>query len=91
METGADWLEAMDSPEIGQNQRREQNLEFARLHKVFDEDARARELLDFWRRTVVRKRVPVNASIQEYAAHEAVRAFISVIEDQLRFAQTEGR
>lgn len=85
------WLDDMDDPSIGQNKQREQNLEFARLHKVFEEDPRGRELLEFWQKTVMRKRVPANATLQEYAAHEAVRCFIQTIEDQLRFATTEGR
>lgn len=86
-----DWLESMDSPGDAREEQRSKSLDFARLHLLFVEDARGRELLDFWQKTVMRKRVPVNATVQEYAAHEAVRSFVQTIEDQLRFAQTEGR
>lgn len=87
---GGDWLESMDDPEGARQAQKDRGLDFAKMHLVFLEDARGRALIEFWQKTVLRKRVPVNASVQEYAAHEAVRNFVQTIEDQIRFAQTEG-
>lgn len=65
-------------------------LEFAKLYLVFESDPRAKRILDHWRETLLHKRTPTNASIQEYAANEAVRCFIAGIEGQLKQARSRA-
>lgn len=60
--------------------------EMARLHAVFVTDDRAAKLLEYWKQ-MVRVRTPVNASIQEYASKEALRAFVEKIEDEIAKAR----
>lgn len=66
-------------------------LEVASLYLVFTRDPVAKRLLAMWDEQLGRKRVPVNATVQEYAATEAVRAFVDGIHRQIEFATTEGR
>jgi hypothetical protein len=44
-------------------------------------------LLEHWERTLGRRRTPVNAQVQEYAANEALRAFVQGIREQIEMAQ----
>jgi len=67
----------------------EERQRFAALHSVFILDARAKELLKYWQETA-RERTPVNATIQEYAAREAVRSHVQMIEEQIVLAQKGG-
>lgn len=67
------------------NQQRAKQIEFAKLHTVFLLDERARQLLASWRK-VAAQRVPVNATIDQYARAEAVRSFVATIEDQIAIA-----
>jgi hypothetical protein len=65
-------------------------VEFARNYQVFETEPRAAALLKHWDATILRRRTPVGASIQQYAADEAIRAFVAGIHDQLRIAH-EGK
>lgn len=56
------------------------------LHSVFLTDDRAKALLVLWEQACDR-RVPVNASIQEYAAAEAVRSFVQTVKNQIALAK----
>lgn len=82
-------------PELGAAERemtRLKAVEFAQQYRyLFVENATGARLLDYWTRTLARKRTPVNATIQEYAATEAVRAFIEDIRAQIELTRTEGR
>lgn len=83
-----DWLYGEGD---AQETQRAAAVSFAQAYMVFVEDSRARELLSHWDKTLRRRRVPVNASIQEYAANEALRDFIEKIYQQIEFAQNDGR
>lgn len=58
---------------------------------AFVRNPAGRVILEHWTRTIARKAVPVDSSIQKYAAAEAVRAFIEGINAQIQLAQTEGK
>jgi hypothetical protein len=83
-----DWLND------GEAQRRAQqdNLNFAKLYvEVFVNNAAGKAILSQWTNGIGKKRTPVNGTLQEYAANEAVRVFIQAIQDQIDLAQSEGR
>mgnify|MGYP000876534607 CR=1 FL=1 len=84
-----DWLDS-EAIDAARGELAEKRLEFARNYLVFDTDSRAKALLDHWEQHVLRKRTPVGASLQQYAADEAVRAFVGGILEQLRIAR-EGK
>jgi hypothetical protein len=58
----------------------------AKLVLVFLHDERGKELLKLWQQAA-RTRIPVDATIQQYAAHTAFRQFVQMIEDQIVIAQ----
>lgn len=67
-------------------------LDYSKLYQyTFVDNPAGARLLKEWEERLVRKAVPVNAPITEYAAVEAVRAFVNGIVAQIKFAQTEGR
>lgn len=70
---------------------REQGLRIAKLYTVFQSNEQCRELLALWESTLANKRTPVNATINEYAANEALRAFVQGIHEQIRLAKTLDR
>lgn len=82
----SDWLNP-DNEKIASAQRAAA-LEIASRYLVFQTNQQARELLAMWDQQIRRKRTPLNASIQEYAANEAMRAFIEGIHDQINIALT---
>lgn len=84
-----DWLDS-DAAPAARAELQAKHVEFAQLYLVFEQDSRARALLDHWDKAMLRKRTPVGASLQQYAADEAVRAFVSGIHEQLRVAR-EGK
>lgn len=65
-------------------------VEFAKNYLIFDLDPRGRAIFEHWTTVYARKRTPVNASIGEYAANEAMRAFIENIREQINYARREG-
>ena len=71
----------------GRETQLNKDLEFAQTHLFFDTDPRAAALLKFWKETVVARRVPIGSTLDAYAAAEAVRAFVAVIEQQIAFAK----
>lgn len=62
-------------------------LETASLYLVFVTDERGRQLLALWDKTLRKRRTPVNAQVQEYAANEALRAFVEGLYDQIELAK----
>lgn len=62
-------------------------LETASLYLVFVTDERGRQLLALWDKTLRRRRTPVTAQVQEFAANEALRAFVEGIYDQIELAK----
>ncbi len=81
-----DWLDHEDIEKF-RAATRENRVEFARNYLVFETDSRARALLEHWEQHALNKRTPIGASVQQYAADEAVRAFIHGIREQLRIAR----
>lgn len=84
-----DWLDS-DQEIIARNEQIAKGREFAQNYLVFVQDGRAKMLLEHWDKTLLGKRTPVNGSIQEYAAAEAIRAFIAGIHQQIELAQSPG-
>lgn len=80
-----DWLEP-DRDELLDKQRKE-GLHIASLYLVFEQDPRGKELLKMWKIGFGRRRTPTHAPIAEYAANDAVRAFIDEIENQIELAK----
>jgi hypothetical protein len=76
----------ISTPARQENERA--GLEFAKLYLVFETDLRAKRIFEHWKESFLHKRTPTSATIQEYAANEAVRAFIAGIEGQLKIART---
>lgn len=77
----------IDQTETAARARAEQELEFAKLYvDCFVHNPAGRQLLEHWDDTLLRYRVPVNASLNEYVAVEARRAFVQQIKDQIRMA-----
>lgn len=83
----ADWLNA-DELDAAKEAQAQKALEFAQQHLFFKTDPRAAALLQFWKDTVIARRVPVGSSLDAYAAAEAVRGFVGEIERQLKIAET---
>lgn len=82
-----DWL----YPNAGKQraEMEEKGLIFAQKYLVFGgptSDPRARELLEHWTRIARRKRIPANATVQEYATHNALRELVEGIHGQIEFA-----
>lgn len=66
-------------------------LDFSRLYvEVFVNSPAGARLLEQWDSALIRKRVPVNATVNEYVATEAQRAFVQGILDQIRIVQAQG-
>lgn len=89
------WLDVAAAPSTQPLTREEQHakaVEFAKLYvETFVLNASGAKLLEHWDSTLLRKRIPVNATINEYAAVEAQRAFVQLIHNEIEFARSEGR
>lgn len=81
-----DWLE--DGGASVRQVQRDAAVEFTQNFLVFEQDPRARALLEMWHNTLAQKRTPVNAPHTEYAANEAVRAFVEGIYANIKLART---
>jgi hypothetical protein len=71
----------------------EKGLIFAQKYLVFGgptSDPRARELLEHWTLIARHTRIPVGATAQEYAAHNAFRELVEGIWAQIEFASKGG-
>lgn len=95
MAEGEDWLSRVPSPfenpetaEAAKLVRAAQARDFSQLYRVFVEDGRGAQLLAHWEKTLARRRVPVAASIQEYAFVEGQRDFVQQIRDQIELSNT---
>lgn len=87
VEENHDWL--FPNAEKQRAEIEEKGLVFAQKYLVFGgptSDPRARELLEYWTGIARRKRIPVEASAQEYAAANAFRELIEGIHAQIEFA-----
>jgi hypothetical protein len=67
----------------------EDQLALMGCYGVFVTDDRARRLLALWKQQS-RITLPINASIQEYAAKEFARRFIDIIEDNIEQLKRNG-
>lgn len=80
------WLDGERTPE--QEEQLRKGIEFAQLYLVFVDTDRGRELLKHLDRVHLYKRTPVDSSIQQYAADEAIRAFVAGIHTQIELAKS---
>lgn len=87
--TDHDWLDGANTQNL-REQAQAKALEFARLHQVFVTNPAAKQLLAHWKK-LADVRVPVNATIDQYARAEAIRSFVQTIEEQINFATHDGR
>ena len=86
----SDWLDQNEHVGVRVEQHRKA-VEHAKLYvEVFVRNEAGRKLLEQWTTGFAKKRTPVNAPHTEYAANEAVRAFIEGIHDQIRFASKDA-
>lgn len=84
-----DWLD-VENKDVTEKQRAE-GLRIAMLYTIFETTDAGRELLALWDTALLRRRTPVNAPITEYAANEALRAFVAGIHDQIKLARELGK
>lgn len=84
-----DWMDP--GQEVTKDAELQQAIDFAKLYLVFETHPAAKAILAQWDKTLRRRRIAVNASLQEYAAHCAQRDFIEAIHQQIEFARNEGR
>jgi predicted oxidoreductase (fatty acid repression mutant protein) len=85
-----DWLDNDEEGAATRKALEAKHVEYAQNYLVFDTDARARAILAQWDSALLRKRTPVGASLQQYAAEEAVRAFVASVIEQVRIGR-EGK
>lgn len=89
-EKGGDWLDELFPNAAKQRaEMHEKGLVFAQKYLVFagpTADPRARELFDHWTSTVRMARLGRSATVQELAAHNALREFVEGIRAQIEFA-----
>lgn len=64
----------------------EKGLIFSQHFLVFARDPAAKAVLAFWTQAVRRKTLSPAATVQEYAAHNAVREFVEGIHAHIEFA-----
>ena len=65
-------------------------LIFAQKYLIF-ESGTAKELLEFWSRTVRNRKIAPNASATEFAYHTGWREFIESIHAQVEYAKNGGQ
>lgn len=85
----SDWMDE-DAAPLARDEQRVKAVQYAQNYLVFEQDPRARAILEHWTKTISRRRTPVAATVQEYAANEAARAFVDGIHDQIAFAHSQG-
>jgi hypothetical protein len=88
-------LETWLDDEAGETARasiQQKSLEVSKLYTVFETHPVAKQLLAMWDEACLRKRTPVNATHAQYAADEAIRAFVAGIHHEIAKArQVEGQ
>jgi len=88
MSKDVDWLEADNTEAV--ETARTQEIEFAKNYEIFVTDPRGKAIFEHWEKTLLRKVTPADATLQEYAADNAVRDFINKIQYQIELAQERG-
>lgn len=90
-----DWLNVapvQQAKPLTQEEQHAKAVEFAKLYvEAFVLNPAGARLLEHWDKTLLRYRVSVNATINEYVAVEARRAFVQQIHNEIEFARSEGR
>lgn len=66
--------------------QRDLALEVAQLYRVFEQEPRAKRLLEIWERATILRDTPAEASLQRYAADEALRQFVRGIRRQIELS-----
>ena len=85
-----DWADLFPEAADKKAEQKEKGFVFAQLYLVFEQDPRAKELLEHWTAIARRKRIPANASAQEYAAHNAFREFVEGLYAQIEVAHNRA-
>ena len=80
-----DWLDKPSTEAV--EEARAQEVAFAKNYELFVTDPRGKAIFEHWEKTLLRKVTPADASLQEYAADNAVRDFINKIQYQIELAQ----
>jgi len=86
MDEEVDWLDDVSATQARKDQER-QAIEDAQPYLLFVDDERGRQLMQRWDRDLWNLRTPPDAPIQQYAADEALRAFIARLKIQIELAQ----
>lgn len=81
----AGWLEADGAEALAE--ARVSEISFAKNYEIFVTDPRGKAIFEHWEKTLLRKVTPTDASVQTYAADNAVRDFINKIRYQIELAQ----
>lgn len=84
------WDDLFPDAEKARAEQFVKGVNFAQRYLVFagpTADRRAVELLAEWTQRVRRKAIALDASPQEYAAHNAVREFVEGLHAQIELAQ----
>ena len=84
-----DWFDESANAKAISEQRAE-GFRIAQLYTVFETDERARRVED-GDTALLRKRTKRQRPHTEYAANEALRAFVDGIHEQIRLAKTTAR
>ena len=75
-----------DSVDVNREKLKQDAIEQARLYTVFEQDARARALLEHWEK-IAQRNIPPTASHAEFAYAEGQRVFVKGIRQQIEFAR----
>ncbi len=81
----SDWLEG--DIEQKRREQEQQAIEDAQIYLLFVDNERGRELLRRWDRDLLYLRTPPDSNVQQYAADEALRAFVARIHQAIEMAQ----
>lgn len=82
------WLDEHEQQSIDQTAiNKKQAVDFAQLYLVFEQDARAKALLEHWERTIEARDTPPDSSHAVYAYAEGRRVFVRSIRREIEFAR----
>jgi hypothetical protein len=87
------WLEDEDPFAQTKSDKKEvvdEALVFAQKYLIFESGV-AKELLEFWTRSVRDRKIAPSASPQEYAYFTGVREFVEGLHQQIQFAKNGGQ
>ena len=80
-----DWLFPKAEAQKAEQQQAAYNV--AQNYLIFEMDARGKAILSQWQDLARKKKIPAGASVQEYAAENAIREFVEGISAQIELAK----